>query len=77
MPLSLPHEYLSLTLAEVLALAPNGAPKLGDAVAVASIVHALNAFAERVAREDLDREREWREWLEQQFYSLTTELADK
>lgn len=75
---TIPTEYLSLTLRDVLIThaPPDGARAPAGTVAVADITRAVERLAASVARRDAERDRRDREWLAQQFDALTTEAAD-
>lgn len=70
--MSIPHEYLQLTLHEALALA-RLLPPAREPASLDAIATAVRALARRIEAQDARADREQREWLAAQL-ELATEV---
>ena len=72
--MSLPDEYLDMSLRTVIALATRSSHPRGTPCEASTVVDAVHALDERIAKEDAARVANDAEWLAHGIEGLTTSL---
>ncbi len=72
--MSLPDEYLEMTLRSMVALSLGRGHPRGTPCEVSTIVDAVHALDARIAKQDAARAADDAEWLSREFAKLSTSL---